>query len=231
MTSAEDTAGGGLLDVATLSLGPIGTNCYVVRRAGENAAVVIDPGAQAQRVIGHVREHGLGIEALLVTHCHYDHIGAVAQVARVLQVPVYVSAIEAPALRDPDLFAPGMQIAAHEPEHELDGGEHLSLGGIGFDVLHLPGHSPGTMGFLVPGTPDAGGESWLQPPVLFVGDVVFAGSIGRYDLPFSDGQVLFDTIRQLMDQLDGATVLYSGHGPATTMGRERASNPFLLQLA
>lgn len=207
------------LQVRALPLGPIGTNCYVVTVGGERA-IVIDPGADPEQVLEAVRTEHLQVEAVLVTHCHWDHIGAVAPVARGLKVPVYMSRLEAPVLENIEQFAPA-EFGPYEPytpEHLLDGGERLDLMGTSIEVLHLPGHSPGTMGF------------YLEPDTLFVGDLIFRGSVGRVDLPYADGAQLLDSARHIFDRFDDETVLYSGHGPATTVGHERRTNPFLRDL-
>lgn len=211
------------LQVETLSLGPIGTNCFIAWRQGSDRCVVVDPGAEADRVLDTLRERGLAADAVLVTHCHWDHIGAVPAVARALGVPVYMSALEAQVLENPADYAPA-QFGPYEPYSPdvlLEGNESFTLAGIEFATLHLPGHSPGTIGFLV-----------REPaPVLFVGDVIFQDSVGRFDLPFADGPTLFASIRGMFDLLPDETVLHPGHGPSTTIGRERAHNPFVREFA
>lgn len=217
------------VDVQTLSLGPIGTNCFIANVAGDRRAVIVDPGAQGDRVIAAVRARDLTVEAVLITHCHWDHIGAVAPVARELGVPVYMSRIEAPVLEDIGSYAPE-QFGPYESwkaDELLDGGERLELAGMQLEVIHLPGHSPGTMGFYAEGVAGDDGGAFQSPPVLFVGDLIFQGSIGRSDLPFADGDVLLESAAMLLERLDDATVLYPGHGPDTTIGRERQHNPFL----
>lgn len=229
MTSDERPAAGTTLEVDGLSLGPIGTNCYLVRAAGSSRGFVVDPGAQADVVAEHAAERGVEVEAILVTHCHWDHIGAVAELARRTGAPVWMSATEAPVLEDPTLFPLGgpEPIEPATVDHRLDGGERIEVAGVAIDVLATPGHSPGHLTFLVDGIRDATGDGYDSPPVAFVGDVVFQGSVGRTDLPFSDGSVLAQTLEVLRARLAPETVLCSGHGPVTSMRAELASNPFL----
>lgn len=225
------------IEVIGVPVGMIGTNCYIAHPKGSSRAVIVDPGDDAPRLLEAVREHGLDVEAILVTHCHWDHIGAVAPVARELGVPVYMSRIEAPVLADINSFVPA-GFGPYESwtvDHELEGGETLDVGGMRFDVLLLPGHSPGTLGFLAPGVrakeadadPDGEDDGWIMPPLLFDGDLLFRDSIGRHDLPFADGEALMASIGMLLETLPDATVLLPGHGEPTTLGRERRMNPFL----
>lgn len=216
------------LEVVQIPLGAIGTNCYLLSRHGSSRALVVDPGADPERVMAALDERGLEAEAILVTHCHWDHIGGVAPLARTLGIPVYMSGIESPVLAGPTEFTPPtVDIEPWEVEHELAGGEELQLAGIHLQVLHLPGHSPGSLGFLVP-TPAGAGDD--MPPLLFVGDLIFAGSVGRTDLPFADHDTLLASCRLVLEQLPDTAILLSGHGPPTTVGRERGTNPFLRAL-
>jgi glyoxylase-like metal-dependent hydrolase (beta-lactamase superfamily II) len=217
------------LEVHGLQLGPIGTNCYLVNEVGSFRAFVVDPGDEVQRIVDAAAERELAIEQILVTHCHWDHIGAVADLADATGAGVWMSATEAPVLRDPDQFpmASPAPIRAAQVDHELDGGERIEVAGVTLDVFSAPGHSPGHLVFVADGIRDGAGEGYDQPPVAFVGDVIFQGSVGRTDLPFADGATLAATLEQLRVRLDPATVLCSGHGPVTTMARELASNPFL----
>jgi glyoxylase-like metal-dependent hydrolase (beta-lactamase superfamily II) len=206
------------LAVDRYELGPIGTNCYVVRtdRAAPEA-VLIDPGDDATALRLELAGTGARIAAILVTHTHYDHIGAVAELAEATGAPVYISETEAPVLANPDAYYPGMRICPWQAEHELTGDETLELAGIDFSVTQAPGHSPGHLAFY------AGGS-------LFSGDVLFAGSVGRVDLPYGDWDTLVESIRALVDRFPPETVVYSGHGPPTTLGDELARNPFLAEL-
>ena len=197
-------------------LGQIGTNCYVVRAhpdAGE--VVVVDPGGDADTLLS-----GLGdarCAAILVTHCHWDHLGAVADVAERTSAPVYVSETESLVLERADEFYPGLGVRPYEPDVRLEGGETLELAGLTFETLRVPGHSPGHLAF-------------HADDAVFSGDVLFAGGVGRTDLPLADWDTLVESIQLLMDRLPPDTVVYSGHGPPTTLRAERARNPFLVQL-
>lgn len=208
------------LVVETLALGPIGTNCYIVGAAGRDDAIVIDPGADPDRVFDALARLGRTAAGVLVTHCHWDHIGAVAAVARTCCVPTWMSSLERVALEDPDSLAiPGLPpVEAWLVDHPIDGGDVVELVGLRIEVLAAPGHSPGHLVFLVEAD---------EHPHLFVGDVVFRGSVGRTDLPFADGAELGRTLASLAARLAPATVLWPGHGGATTWARELAGNPFL----
>jgi glyoxylase-like metal-dependent hydrolase (beta-lactamase superfamily II) len=218
-----------MLEVDGLQLGPIGTNCYLVREAGSDRAFVVDPGAEAERVVELAASRGVTIEQILVTHCHWDHIGGVADLAELTGAPVWMSATETPVLEDPTRFAMAspVEIRAGQVDHQLEGGERIEVAGIAVDVLATPGHSPGHLTFVVDGVRDSSGDGYEHPPVAFVGDVIFQGSVGRTDLPFSDGETLAATLEMLVARLDRTTVLCSGHGPVTTMSVERGTNPFL----
>jgi hydroxyacylglutathione hydrolase len=206
------------LAVDRYELGPVGTNGYVVRASGaSNEAVVVDPGGNAAELRLELARLGAQCVAILVTHTHYDHIGGVAELAEGTGSPVYISEVEAPVLERPDDFYPGMAIGSWNAEHRLAGDETLELAGITFETLSVPGHSPGHVAFHADGA-------------LFSGDVLFAGSVGRTDLPFSDWDTLVESIRTLMDRFPPETVVYSGHGPPTTLGAERERNPFLAVL-
>jgi hydroxyacylglutathione hydrolase len=208
------------LVVDRYELGPIATNCYVVRaQRGAEECVVVDPGADAAALRLELARLQLRCGAILVTHTHWDHIGGVAELAEVTGAPVHVSDIEAPVLERPDDFyaALGVRIRPHVAEVRLDGDEALELAGISFDTLPVPGHSPGHLAFHANGS-------------LFSGDVLFAGGVGRVDLPGGDWETLLGSIRTLTDRYPEETVVYSGHGPPTTLGDELSRNPFLLEL-
>jgi glyoxylase-like metal-dependent hydrolase (beta-lactamase superfamily II) len=227
-SDARPTAGA-LLEIHALQLGPIGTNCYVVHEAGANTCAVVDPGADHEVVLELLAAEGLTVDAILVTHCHWDHIGGVAGLAAATGAPVWMSETEAIALEHPDQFVfPGMPVV--EPwrvDHRLAGGERIEVAGIALDVLLVPGHSPGHIAFVAPGMPDAAGDGLETPPVCFIGDVLFKGSVGRTDLPFADHATLVKSLGLLVRRLDPTTLMLSGHGEPTTMDAEIRTNPFL----
>ncbi len=206
------------LVVDRYELGPIGTNCYVVRvERGAPGAVVIDPGGDAAQLRLELAQMATRCEGIIVTHTHYDHIGGVADLAEGTGARVYISEVEAPVLARPDDYYPGMRIRSHQADVLLSGDETFELAGISFETVPVPGHSPGHLAFHADGS-------------LFSGDVLFAGSVGRTDLPRSDWETLVASIRTLIDRFPPETVVYSGHGPPTTLGAELARNPFLSEL-
>ena len=155
--------------------------------------------------------------AILITHSHWDHLGGVADLAERTGAKVYMPRQEAPVLANPADWYPEVPLRPYEADVLLDGGETLELAGISFETLNVPGHSPGHVAYYADGA-------------LFSGDVLFAGSVGRTDLPFSDWDTLVESIRALMERFPPETVVYSGHGPETTLGAELARNPFLAEL-
>jgi hydroxyacylglutathione hydrolase len=197
--------------VDTYALGPTQTNCYVVRPdVGAENAVVVDPGYEGIRP-------GYGVAAILVTHCHWDHLGGIAALAEATSAPVYMPESEAPVLENPQAFFPGQGIRPYSPDVRLDDGDTIEAAGLTFETISVPGHSPGHVAFATDG-------------VLFSGDVLFAGGVGRTDLPFGDWDTLVESIRRLVDAFPPETVVYPGHGPPTTLGAELAGNPFLAEL-
>jgi glyoxylase-like metal-dependent hydrolase (beta-lactamase superfamily II) len=206
------------LAISRYPLGSYQANCYVVR-AGRSAsdAVVVDPGAQAADLRLELARTGARCAGILVTHTDLDHIGAVAELAEGTGAEVWCPEGEADVLRDPGASTRGGGMRAHEPEHVVSGGDTIEVAGIGFDVLDVPGHSSGHVAFHADGC-------------LFSGDVLFAGSVGRTDLAGGDWDSLVASIRALFDRFPPDTVVYPGHGPETTLGAERATNPFLAEL-
>jgi len=206
------------LAVDSYELGPIGTNCYLVRadRSAEEA-VVVDPGGEAAELRLQLARSGARCAAILITHSHFDHLGGVADLAEGTGAPVYMPAAESAALERPEDFYPGMGVRPYTPDVLLEGDETLELAGIAFRTLRVPGHSPGHVAYLADGA-------------LFSGDVLFAGSVGRTDLPFSSWETLLRSIRSLVEELPPETAVYPGHGRPTTLGAEVARNPYLAEL-
>jgi hydroxyacylglutathione hydrolase len=205
------------LAVDRYELGPIGTNGYVVRsERGASEAAVVDPG-EAVTLRLELARMGAVCTAILITHTHWDHLGGVADLAEGTGAQVYAPERERPVLERPDDYYAGVGIRGWTPEVTLEGGETIEAAGVSFDVLSVPGHSPGHLAFYADGC-------------LFSGDVLFAGSVGRTDLPYSDWDTLLASIRTLVERYPPETVVYSGHGPPTTLGDELSRNPFLVEL-
>jgi glyoxylase-like metal-dependent hydrolase (beta-lactamase superfamily II) len=230
------------LDVRSFTVGLVQENCYIVsdpeQPAGPDGlrpAVIVDPGEEPERLLEAAQELGVRIDAILLTHCHFDHIGAVAPVARATNAPVYCPVIERPVLADvmswvPPGFGP---FESWEAEHTVAGGEHLSLAGLEIDVIFTPGHSPGHVTYAIaPGSAGAGAGAGTGAKAvsLLSGDVLFQGSVGRVDLPGGDWPTLERSIGGLMRTYAPETVVYPGHMGVTTLGRERDTNPFLTEL-
>lgn len=224
------------LDVRSFTVGLVQENCYIVSDPehapgpdGLRPAVIVDPGEEPERLLDAAQALGVRIDAILLTHCHFDHIGAVAPVARATNAPVYCPEIERPVLADvmswvPPGFGP---FESWEAEQTVAGGEHLSLAGLEIDVIFTPGHSPGHVTYAI--TPASAGTG-AKTVSLLSGDVLFQGSVGRVDLPGGDWPTLERSIGGLMRSYAPETVVYPGHMGVTTLGRERDTNPFLTEL-
>jgi glyoxylase-like metal-dependent hydrolase (beta-lactamase superfamily II) len=207
------------MDVRMFTVGPFQENCYLIRREGSDRALLVDPGDEAPRLQAAMEELGVEPEAILLTHTHIDHIGAVAPIARATGAPVYCPRAELAVLADPGAYFPPAwgTVEAWEAEHALDGGERLQLAGFDVDVVSTPGHSPGHVTFAI-------------EDALFSGDVLFQSSIGRTDLPGADHATLMASIAGLLERFDDDAKVHPGHMGLTTLGRERATNPFLQAL-
>jgi hydroxyacylglutathione hydrolase len=210
------------MDVRMFTVGPVAENSYLFRRDGSDRALIVDPGDEPDKLLGAIDGLGVTLDGILLTHTHFDHVGAVAPVARATGAEVWVPELEAFVLADINSFVPWPGFGpfeSYEAEHTLDGGERLELAGFEIDVLPTPGHSPGHVTFSIP-----------DEDAIFSGDVLFQQSIGRTDLPGGDHDTLLDSIRMLVETLPGETAVYPGHMGTTSLGAERASNPFLVEL-
>jgi len=211
------------MDVRMFTVGLLAENTYIFRREGSDHGVIVDPGDEAPTLLGAIDALGITLDGILLTHTHFDHVGAVAPVAKATGAEVWVPEIEKPVLADIMSFVPWPGFGPFESwdaEHTVAGGEKLELGGFEIDVLFTPGHSPGHVTYSIP-----------DEQVIFSGDVLFEGSVGRTDLPGGDWPTLLESIRSLVDGLPAETTVYPGHMGVTTLGAERASNPFLAELA
>jgi len=205
------------------TVGPVQENSYIFRKQGSDLALIVDPGDEPEKLIGAIEALGVRVEGILLTHTHFDHVGAVAPVARATRAEVWVPDQEAFVLADIMSFVPWPGFGpfeSYEAEHRLAGGERLELAGFEIDVLFTPGHSPGHVTFSIP-----------DEQAIFSGDVLFQQSIGRTDLPGGDHATLLESIRGLVESLPGETAVYPGHMGTTTLAAERATNPFLAELA
>ena len=204
--------------VEQLPVGPLQANCYIVGCETTKTGVVIDPGDEAERILAAVTKHGLNIKYVLLTHAHFDHIAACAAVSVATQAPIGLHQADLPLLKaGGGAQAWGFPMPAYKaPELWLAEGTDISFGSHTFQILFTPGHAPGHVTFYE-----------AAAGILFDGDVLFAGSIGRTDLPGGDYELLIESINQKLMPLPDETIVCPGHGPTTTIGRERMSNPFL----
>ncbi|MFI6349684.1 MBL fold metallo-hydrolase [Streptomyces sp. NPDC050560] len=224
--------------IAGFPAGALAANCYLVAPAAGEECVIIDPGQDAaQGVEDTIARHRLKPVAVLLTHGHFDHVASVVPVCGAHGVPAWVHPDDREMMRDPEkafgraLGTPllgGLTVGEPDDVRELSDGAALRLAGLDFTVSHAPGHTKGSVTF---GTPENSGNGTPVPPVLFSGDLLFAGSIGRTDLPGGSHEEILRSLTRVCLPLDDATVVLSGHGPQTTIGQERTANPFLRQLA
>jgi glyoxylase-like metal-dependent hydrolase (beta-lactamase superfamily II) len=211
------------MDVRMFTVGPVQENTFLFRRDGSDRALIVDPGEEAPQLLSAMKELGVTLDGILLTHTHFDHIGAVAPIARETGAEVWVPKVEKPVLADINAYVPWPGFGPFEnwdAEHTVSGGEKLELAGFVIDVVFTPGHSPGHVTYSIP-----------DERSVFSGDVLFQGSVGRTDLPGGDWSTLLKSIRTLVDTLPEDTKVYPGHMGVTTLGAERATNPFLAELA
>jgi len=205
------------------TVGAVQENCYLFRRDGASEALIVDPGDEAPKLLAAIEALGVELAGILLTHTHFDHVGAVAPVARATGAEVWVPEIEKGVLSDIMSYVPWDGFGpfeSYDAEHTLTGGERLELAGFDIDVIFTPGHSPGHVTFSIP-----------DEQAAFSGDVLFQGSVGRTDLPGGHWPTLLESIGTLVDSLPEETTVYPGHMGVTSLAAERTSNPFLAELA
>ena len=209
-----------MIQVLQLPLGPLQTNCYVLGDQASGQAAVIDPSWDGRAIAERVGQQGWTISHILLTHTHFDHVGGLAELKAVYGAPIYVHPEATAMLANAPGAAMIWGITIDEPPPPdvlLQGDETIQLGKVTLDVVYTPGHAPGHVCFHL-----------AAEKVLFDGDVLFQGSIGRTDLPGGDYELLMTSIREKLLPLPDETAVLSGHGPATTIGDERRTNPFLV---
>jgi hydroxyacylglutathione hydrolase len=207
------------MDVRMFTVGPVMENCFLFRRDGSDRALLVDPGEEAPKLLAAIDELGVKLDGILLTHTHFDHVGAVEPVAKATGAEVWVPEIEKPVLADIMSFVPWPGFGpfeSYDAEHTLEGGETLELAGFEIDVIFTPGHSPGHVTFSIP-----------DEQVVFSGDVLFQGSVGRTDLPGGDHAALIASIKDKLLPLGDDIGFICGHGPGGRFGEERRTNPFL----
>ncbi len=204
------------MNIHTITVGMLETNAYIVEKDG--VAVIVDPGDEPTRFSGLLKENRLELKAILITHGHGDHIGAVGFLREEFpQAEVICHSREAPLLTNPELnlaATVGIPLSVGPPDRTVEHGERLTIGPFRFEVRHLPGHTPGHVVFIL-------------DKHVFAGDTLFAGGVGRWDLPGGEAALLLRSIREQLMALPDETRIYPGHGPVTTVGAERDSNPYL----
>jgi len=212
------------MDARYLTVGVAQENTWIARRDGSDSGLLIDPGDEPDRIKAALADLGVSkVEAILLTHCHFDHVGAVAPMAEATGAPVYCPKLEVPLLADIMAWVPWPGIGpfeSYDADETLEGGEKLTLAGLDIEVFFVPGHSPGHLAYSIP-----------SEGALLSGDVLFQGSIGRTDLPGGDHQRLLQSIGELLERLPDETAVLPGHMAPTTLGAERATNPFLHELS
>ncbi len=210
------------MEARWLTVGPVQENTWIARQPDSDTCLLIDPGDEPDKITEALEELGATPAAILITHCHFDHVGAVAEMARRTGAPVYCPQGEVMILENINDYVrfPGFgPFESYSPEHTVAGGDKLSLAGFEIDVLSTPGHSPDHVTYSIP-----------AEQAIFSGDVLFQGSVGRTDLPGCDHATLMASIAMLLDTLPDETGVLPGHMEPTTLGQERRTNPFLREL-
>ena len=211
------------MDIRAYTVGPFQENTYVLRADGSERAIVIDPGDNGEQLLEAIEKLGATVEAILITHTDVDHVGAVAPLAKATGAPVYCPKLEVDRLADIMGHVPIDGIGPYEgydADETVEGGETLELAGLRIEVVATPGHTEGHVTYVFP---DEG--------VIASGDVLFQGSVGRTDRPNGDHQTLLDSIATLLERCPDDTIVLPGHSGTTTLGREKATNPFLAEIA
>jgi len=205
------------LEVRKLVVGPLETNCYFLIEPESREALVIDPGAEAERILNGLEQAGAGLLGIVLTHSHGDHIGAVREVKVQTGAPILAHRLEADCLTDPEKNLSallGLPLSSPAADRFLAEGDTITIGDESLRVFHTPGHSPG-------------GLSLYRKGILICGDLIFLESIGRHDLPGGDLRTLISSLRNKVFPLPDETILYPGHGEITTVGHEKRYNPFV----
>lgn len=200
-----------------LTVGALETNCYILGDEKTKQCVVVDPGGDFEIIEDHLEKLKLKVKYIILTHGHVDHIGALAQLKKATQAEILIHSKDSAMLYDPDQnlsFLSGDKIIATKADKLLEEGNIIQCGGIKLEVLHTPGHTPGSI-------------SLLTDMMIFTGDALFCGSIGRTDFPGSSYQKLIDSIKDKLLSKNDDFIIYPGHGPPSTIGEEKRSNPFL----
>ncbi len=208
------------VDVVMLTVGPLEENCWLIADRHTREAVLVDPGDEAPRLLDAVSNAGYTLSAIWLTHAHFDHVGAVEEIVRSHDIPVRLHPLDIPIYESATSSAAHWGLSVTQPTAQtvaLAEGDRLQVGNASFDVWHLPGHAPGHVAII--------GEG-----LCISGDLLFAGSIGRTDLPLCDPRAMHNSLQRIAT-LDGALHVLCGHGPPTTIARELSSNPFMRGLA
>jgi hydroxyacylglutathione hydrolase len=213
----------------TIPVGMLHCNCSIVGDLATGEALVIDPGDEVSRILELLGRHKLTVKAIVSTHAHIDHVGGLYKLRQYTGAPVMMHRDDVPLYQGMDVQAAFLGVATPETgeiDQLLTDGDVLQWGSLAAQVMHTPGHSPGSISLYVPRF--VGEIASVTPPQLFAGDTLFAGSIGRTDLWGGSMEVIMDSLRSKLLQLPDETVVHPGHGPRTSIGEERHSNPFLI---